>query len=150
MRVTKHRRDEAVVQRHRDTDVRAVEHADGLTLERGVDAGVVQQRDRARANHEVVHRDLRLALERVQLLAQAPRAVHGDLGGDVEVRHRRLAERHALGDGGAHRGERPVLELHAGVAGDVEDRPRAVHRRRLGDHRCNACVGRGDGDHVAT
>src|SRR2546427_8821234 len=70
--VPEHGRDEPVVERDRDADVRAVPDADRLALEGGGHAGASEERPRARADDEIVHRDLRLALQRVQLLAELP------------------------------------------------------------------------------
>ena len=55
--------------------------------------------------------DLRLAFQRVQLLAQLPRAVHRHLARDVEVRYRPLGERHPPRDRRPDQRERTILEL---------------------------------------
>ncbi len=122
--VAQHRGDEAAVQRHREPDMRAMILANGRALEGGVDARVLEKRERAGADHEIIHGDLGIAFQRVELRAQLPGPVHADLGGDVEVRHRRLRGRHALGDGGAHGRERHVLVLGLGPRRNDEGRPR--------------------------
>ena len=109
--VAEHGGDEPALEGHRDTDVGAVVDADGLALERGVDGRKPTQRQRAGPDHQVGHGDLGAALEGVELRAEIPGAVHGHIRGHVEVRHRALGERQALGDGRAHRRERNVLEL---------------------------------------
>src|SRR5438093_904122 len=111
--VAQHGRDEAVLERDGDADVRPVKDADRVALQGGVHARVRHERERAGPDHQVVHGDLGLALQRVQLLAQLPPAIHRDLARDVEVGHRRLGQGHPPGDRRAHLRKRYVLELGA-------------------------------------
>ena len=123
--VAQHGRDQSVVQCDGDTDVGAVPDANRVTLERRVHFGMLEQRERAGADDEVVHGDLGRALQRVQVFPQRPRAIHRDFRSHVEVRHRRLAERHSPGDRRPDLGERPIFVFGAG-----ETRHRASDRRR--------------------
>jgi hypothetical protein len=124
--------DEAFVEGDGDADVRTVEDADGLALELGIDARILEEGQRAGLDDQVGDGDLGLPLERVEIGAEGPGAVHGDFRGDVEVRDRSLRQGHALGDDGAHGGQGLVFEFGARARRDHEGGTRGGRGSRHG------------------
>ena len=131
VRVADDRRDQPVLDRHRDADVRGVELEDPIALKRDVDLRLPAERQRRGLHDQVVERDLHLG--RLGLLADLRRLLHLDVDRDVEVRNARLHLGHALADDLAHPGDGDDLRL---AAAERRDRIRTAGRhgsRRPGD-----------------
>ena len=103
--VVQRRHQQGVVERDGDADVDTREADDVLAEDAGVEPRVLAQRQRHRANDEVVQRRHVAVLELRELRPHRHRAGHVDLGGELELRDLRARLDHPAPDRPLHRAE---------------------------------------------
>src|SRR5207248_1717154 len=133
IRIPDHRRDEAVLHRHRHPNMHLVPGADVILLEPGVAGRMLGERVRGRLDDDVVERDLApplIAELLVEGFARLARPLHVYFGGEEEMGNGPERRGQPLRDGLTDLGQRHVVVRGSGPLGkrDTGNRKRCPSR----------------------